>query len=73
MTDSDLPYCGGDCLATGGAATSIPAQVAMNFPNVTAENFTAIVQPNTGHGINTHFNATGAYKAINGFLKGKGF
>ncbi|CZR57996.1 uncharacterized protein PAC_07886 [Phialocephala subalpina] len=69
---SDLPYCGGDCLNTGGAAASIPAQVRMNFPNVNAENFTAYIQPNTGHGINAHYNATGAYAAINDFLASKG-
>ena len=71
MIDSDLPYCGGDCLATGGAASSIPAQVKMNFPNVAEENFTAVVQPNTGHGINFHYNATAAYRIINDFLNSK--
>lgn len=69
---NDLPYCGGDCLATGGAAASIPAQVQKNFPNVNAENFTAYIQPNTGHGINAHYNATGAYAVINEFLALKG-
>jgi pimeloyl-ACP methyl ester carboxylesterase len=69
---NDLPYCGGDCLATGGAVASIPAQVQKNFPNVAAGNFTAYIQPNTGHGINAHYNASGAYDVINGFLNGKG-
>lgn len=67
---NDLPYCGGDCLATGGAAASIPAQVMKNFPK--ASSFEAYIQPNTGHGINTHYNATGAYMVINTFLDGKG-
>ncbi|KAH7336492.1 hypothetical protein BKA65DRAFT_527260 [Rhexocercosporidium sp. MPI-PUGE-AT-0058] len=70
--DSDLPYCGGDCLATGVAATSIPAMVKMNFPNVSDGNFSAVVKPNTGHGINFHYNATGAYNVINDFLGSKG-
>lgn len=70
--DADLPYCGSDCLATGGAAASIPAMVKMNFPMVADANFTAVVQPNTGHGINFHYNATGAYTVMNDFLATKG-
>lgn len=72
MIDSDLPYCGSDCLATGGAAPSIPSQVKMNFPNVADGNFSAVVQPNSGHGINLHYNATGAYAVMNDFLGSKG-
>ena len=69
---NDLPFCGGDCLATNNASLlSIPAAVAMNFPNVPANNFEAYIQPNTGHGINLHYNATGAYNVINNFLNAK--
>ncbi|CAD0020824.1 unnamed protein product [Aureobasidium pullulans] len=50
----DTIYCGGDCLATGGAAASIPAGVAKAFPN--ASKFEAYIHPNTGHGINFHKN-----------------
>ncbi|KAL5317746.1 hypothetical protein ACEPPN_014844 [Leptodophora sp. 'Broadleaf-Isolate-01'] len=70
--DYDLPYCGSDCLATGGAAASIPAMVKMNFPNVADSNFSAIIQLNTGHGINFHYNVTGAYTVMNDFLGAKG-
>lgn len=66
--DYDLPYCGGNCSATGGAASSIPAQVQKNFPNT---NISTLIQPNTGHGINFHYNATGAYNAINSFFKAR--
>lgn len=45
---------GGDCLATGGAAASIPAGVGAAFPNVSK--FEAYIHPNTGHGINFHYN-----------------
>lgn len=69
---NDLPYCGGDCLATGSNLTSIPAGVQLNFPNVPAANFEAYIQPNTGHGINTHYNSTGAYAVMQNFLKSKG-
>ncbi|KAF2088260.1 hypothetical protein K490DRAFT_73212 [Saccharata proteae CBS 121410] len=69
---NDLPYCGGDCLATGGALASIPAGMSTNFPNVAPDNFTAYIQPATGHGINAHYNSTGAYRVINNYLAGKG-
>ncbi|PMD34672.1 hypothetical protein L207DRAFT_588186 [Hyaloscypha variabilis F] len=70
--DVDLPYCGGNCLATGGVAASIPATVRMNFPSVADSNFSAVIQPNTGHGLNLHYNATGGYDVINTFLNSKG-
>lgn len=70
---NDLPYCGGNCLATGNPALpSIPAAVAMNFPKVASSNFTAYIQPHSGHGINLHYNATGAYDVIQTFLQSKG-
>ena len=70
---NDLPFCGGDCLTTGNPSLpSIPADVAMSFPNVPPSNFTTYIQPNTGHGINFHYNATGAYNVIQEFLNSKG-
>lgn len=62
----DVPYCGGNCLATGGAGASIPAMASMNLPM--AQPFQAYIQPNTGHGINLHYNATGAYNFIQNWL-----
>ncbi|KAK2629959.1 hypothetical protein QTJ16_000779 [Diplocarpon rosae] len=70
--DSDLPFCGSDCLATGGAAASIPAQVKTNFPHVADGNFSSAIQPNTGHGLNFHYNATAGYRVINDYLGSKG-
>lgn len=46
--------------------------VKMNFPNVADSNFSAIIQLNTGHGINFHYNVTGAYTVMNDFLGAKG-
>ena len=70
---NDLPFCGGDCLATGDPALpSIPAAVQRNFPNVPAGDFEAYIQPNTGHGLNFHYNQTGSYDVIQRFLAGKG-
>jgi hypothetical protein len=50
----DTIYCGGDCLATGTEQASIPAGVSKAFPHASA--FEAYIQPNTGHGINFHYN-----------------
>ncbi|KAE8334730.1 hypothetical protein BDV24DRAFT_156631 [Aspergillus arachidicola] len=66
----DLPFCGGDCLATGGSAASIPEEAAKGFP--AAKVFQAYIQPNTGHGLNLHYNATGAYEYITDFLRQNG-
>ena len=70
--NGDVPYCGGDCSATGNPMLpSIPAGVKMALPKVQASDFMAYVQPNTGHGINFHYNATAAYKIIQNFLSSK--
>ncbi|EIN11858.1 hypothetical protein PUNSTDRAFT_111881 [Punctularia strigosozonata HHB-11173 SS5] len=64
----DAIFCGGDCFVTGDPSVpSIPATVRRNLPH--ASPFEVIIQPNTGHLINMHFNATGAYNAINRFLE----
>lgn len=63
--ENDVPFCGGDCLNTGTSA-SIPAAAEKVFPSASA--FVAYIHPNTGHAINVHYNATGAYKQINDFL-----
>lgn len=49
---------------------SIPADVQKGVPN--AKTFEAYIQPNTGHGINLHYNATGAYNVIQSFLSSNG-
>ncbi|KAL8829639.1 MAG: hypothetical protein Q9170_006076 [Blastenia crenularia] len=67
----DAIYCGGDCLATGDPAiASIPAKSKMAFP--AAKVFEAYIQPNTAHGINLHYNSTGAYNVIQRFLTAQG-
>ncbi|KAJ5307011.1 hypothetical protein N7508_006026 [Penicillium antarcticum] len=68
--DKDIPFCGGDCFATGGAAASIAAAAEPVFPSASC--FSAYIQPNTGHGINLHHNATGAYQQIHNFLEAHG-
>lgn len=64
----DNIYCGGDCYATGGQGSNIPnISVASAFPD--ASKFEAYIQPDTGHGINLHYNSTAAYQVIQDFLK----
>jgi pimeloyl-ACP methyl ester carboxylesterase len=71
--EGDVPYCGGNCSATGiPNLPSLAAAVKMSFPNVDTSNFTAYIQPNTAHGINLHYNATAAYDQIIQFLASKG-
>lgn len=66
----DQPFCGLDCYATGGAASSIPAQAVTKFPDAKA--FEAYIQPNTGHGINVHFNSTAGNEYVQQWLAGHG-
>ncbi|KAF9888573.1 hypothetical protein FE257_008505 [Aspergillus nanangensis] len=67
---NDLPFCGGDCYNTGGSGESVPEGVKKSFPNSKA--FHAQIQPNMGHGINLHYNASGAYNYIATWLKASG-
>jgi pimeloyl-ACP methyl ester carboxylesterase len=66
----DQPFCGGDCFATMDNSTSIPAEAKMGFPAASA--FEAYIQPDSGHGINLHYNSTAAYKVILTWLGGHG-
>jgi len=73
MKDSNLLYCGDDCLSTGDPnLKSIPAAMANNFPSVSASDFVAYIQPNMGHAINLHYNATGAYNVLQKIFGSKG-
>lgn len=67
----DQPFCGFDCFATGGAAASIPAQAKPLFPNAAV--FEAYIQPNTGHGINAHYNSTAGNEYVQSWLAANGF
>ncbi|KAF2099967.1 hypothetical protein NA57DRAFT_38322 [Rhizodiscina lignyota] len=69
--EHDVPFCGGDCLATGDPSlASIPAAVAKSFPNT--KDFEAYIQPQTGHGLTFHNNVTAGYEVIQRFLESKG-
>jgi hypothetical protein len=61
--DSDLIFCGSDCHGIVDGPTSSTPKV---FP--VAKPLEVYIQPNTGHGMNLHFNATGWYGAVQDFL-----
>ncbi|KAM3076375.1 hypothetical protein ACMFMG_007195 [Clarireedia jacksonii] len=69
--NEDEIFCGGDCSATDGQGASIPAGAAAAFPK--ASKFEAYIQPNCGHAVNVHYNATEAYNVMNSFLNAQGF
>lgn len=65
-TDRDIPFCGGNCLATGGVAPSIPAQARSTLPN--AKNFQAFIVPEAGHGLNLEYSHPLTYGTILNYL-----
>lgn len=68
--DRDEPFCGSDCFNTGTKAPSIPAEASAAFPSASA--FEAYIQPNTGHGLTAHYNATAGFKVIQDWLGAHG-
>lgn len=66
--EHDVPFCGGNCYGQvmGTNTSTIPEGVAMAYPSASA--FEAYIQPNTGHGLNFHLNATAGYQVIQDFL-----
>lgn len=63
----DLIFCGGDCVGLYG--TQSAAEEA--FPR--AKSWEKYIQPNAGHGINLHYNASGAYGLIMNWAQKHGF
>jgi pimeloyl-ACP methyl ester carboxylesterase len=70
--EHDVPFCGGNCYGKlpNSTAADIPAGVAMAYPAASA--FKSHVQPNTGHGLNFHYNATAGYQIIQDWLASNG-
>ena len=66
----DLPFCGGDCLATGGALPNIPSSSQPNFPNAKA--FEADIIPGAGHALNLEYSHPSTYQTIVNFLGNNG-
>jgi pimeloyl-ACP methyl ester carboxylesterase len=70
--ETDVPFCGGNCYGkiAGTNYNNIPEGVAMAFPSASV--FKSVIQPNTGHGLNFHYNATAGYHVIQDFLTSNG-
>lgn len=70
--ERDVPFCGGNCYGQVAniTAPNIPAGVKTAFPSASA--FEAYIQPETGHGLTLHYNATAGYQVIQDFLKRNG-
>jgi pimeloyl-ACP methyl ester carboxylesterase len=64
---NDLIFCGGNC-TTLLNSTSLAVESYSSSSDVTT-----YIQPNTGHAINVHYNATGAYEVMLDWAKGHGF
>ncbi|KAK5054733.1 hypothetical protein LTR84_001625 [Exophiala bonariae] len=70
--ERDLPFCGGDCLATGDpAVASIPAGVAAFVPS--SRSYETFIVPKAGHGLNFEYSAQTTYQHIARFLEANGF
>lgn len=60
--ERDIPFCGGNCLGTGGAGGSIPQQAFKTIPN--AKDPQAVIVPATGHGLNLQYSWPFTYSSI---------
>lgn len=65
--DSDLIFCGADCHGVVDGSDSVSPLV---FSAATP--FKTYIQPNTGHGMNLHKNATGWFDVVFDFLQTNG-
>lgn len=66
---NDLPFCFGNCSYPTNLAAAVKPAL---YPNVPASKFTTYLAPVTGHGLNLHYSAVGAYDYIQSFLKTQG-
>ncbi|KAJ4320398.1 hypothetical protein N0V84_005892 [Fusarium piperis] len=67
--DRDVPFCGGNCMATGGVDSELPSLLDTSkkyFPKASRLNTTVI--PGTGHGMNLEYTCGQTYDAILDFL-----
>ncbi|MCJ1388010.1 hypothetical protein MMC18_000854 [Xylographa bjoerkii] len=66
-SQDDYIFCGGDCT---GIIDGPYSDSRALFPAVS--DFEVYIQPNVGHALNLHYNATGAYAVANNFFKKNG-
>lgn len=64
---NDLIFCGGVCYGiVDGPTSGVPELFAAAKP------LEVYIQPDTGHGMNLHYNATGWYDVVFDFLGSNG-
>ncbi|KAF2237155.1 hypothetical protein EV356DRAFT_442255 [Viridothelium virens] len=69
--ERDVPFCGGDCLATGNPALpNIPDDVKPDFPNASV--FKTFIVPASGHGLNLEYSHKTTYHVAQQFLNENG-
>lgn len=65
--ERDLPFCGGNCFVSPSAEfATIPDAVKAALPQ--SRNFTAVVVPDAGHGLNLEFGHGFTYRTVNEYL-----
>ncbi|RMZ72293.1 catalytic [Pyrenophora seminiperda CCB06] len=70
--ENDVGFCGGNCSTAveNTSFSNLPAAVKTVFPSASV--FESYIQPNTGHGINFHYNASASYWIVQNFLARNG-
>ncbi|OCT52015.1 hypothetical protein CLCR_08711 [Cladophialophora carrionii] len=69
--ERDLPFCGGNCYATGDSNhPNIPDMARQFLPNARDVNVTIV--PGGGHGLNMEYGHETVYRAMNDFLGSSG-
>lgn len=58
---NDLPFCGGNCTVPSDQAKAVQPKY---YPNVAEGDFGSYLAPLTGHGLNFHYSAAGAFEYI---------
>jgi pimeloyl-ACP methyl ester carboxylesterase len=67
--ERDLPFCGGDCFATGNPnLPNIPSISKQFLPK--ADHFEVFIVPKAGHGLNLEYSHKISYEKIHQFLMG---
>lgn len=68
--DRDVPFCGGDCHATGAINGTAPDLLEFSKPMFKqAKSFKTSIVPEAGHGLNFGYSHVETYKRINDWLK----
>ena len=67
--EKDLIFCGSNCTGSDFLGPTSSAVTAFGE----SKGVEVYIQPNTGHGLNLHYNATAGYNVVNSWLATNGF